>query len=438
MSGGVAPLATVVVVTYRGAQWLPRCLDRLAELRGEGPPFSVWVVDNASTDGTAELLAARADVRVIRSETNLGFAGGNNLALRAVTTPFAVLLNDDALPEPGWLGALLAPFEGPGGERVAAVVPRLLLLGKFARLGLRLAGASRIGVQEVRRDGEEVTDAVVWEPLLVPGTAPGPTRWCRPQVDLPVPLGEPSGPVLDRETAVSLRVVAPSPAQLELSGGGRVVRAAVGTEPATITLDLPAGTATADLINSTGTRLSADGYAGDRGYGEAADARADPRGEVFGGCGAALALRTAALREVGVFDDDYFLYYEDVDLSWRLRRAGWTVRYEPSSTVRHQHSASTGRSSELHLFHDHRNRLLTLTRNASAPVALRTVGRYPLTTLSLAVRARRGEEVPVGLGSPALRRRVLASYLRLLPRTLRARIRQTSRVSRTAVERWLS
>jgi GT2 family glycosyltransferase len=433
-----APAVTIVIVTYRGARWLPRCLDRLAELRDEGPPFEVWVVDNASTDGTRELLDGRDDVRVLRSERNLGFAGGNNLALRRVTTPFAVLLNDDALPEPGWLGALLAPFAPPDGARVAAVAPRLLLLQKFARLSLTLSGAPRLGLQEVRRDDVDLTDAVVWEPLLVPGVPPGPTRWCRPRVQLLVPLDDETGPTLARQTEIALRAVATQPGELEVRTGGPEVRVAVSTEPTTVRLVLPAGTATCDVLNSTGTVVSTDGYAGDRGYGEADDARDDPPGEVFGGCGAALALRTEALREVGVFDDDYFLYYEDVDLAWRLRRAGWTVRYEPASTVRHQHSASTGRSSELHRFHDHRNRLLTLTRNASGRLALRTVARYPLTTASLTLRARRGEPVPEGLGTPALRRRVLASYMRLLPRTLRARAARPARRPRRDVERWLS
>jgi GT2 family glycosyltransferase len=51
---------------------------------------------------------------VIASPVNTGFAGGNNLALRTVRTPYAVLLNNDAVPEPDWLRNLLAPFEEDG------------------------------------------------------------------------------------------------------------------------------------------------------------------------------------------------------------------------------------------------------------------------------------------------------------------------------------
>jgi GT2 family glycosyltransferase len=58
--------------------------------------------------------------------------------------------------------------------------------------------------------------------------------------------------------------------------------------------------------------------------------------------GAAIALRVAALREVGLFDEGYIpAYYEDVDLCWRLRRAGYRVYYAPAATLRHAESGST-------------------------------------------------------------------------------------------------
>ena len=58
--------------------------------------------------------------------------------------------------------------------------------------------------------------------------------------------------------------------------------------------------------------------------------------------GTAMLLRRSAFEQVGGFDETYFMYVEDVDLCWRLRSAGWSVRYEPSATVRH----SIGGSSE--------------------------------------------------------------------------------------------
>lgn len=58
--------------------------------------------------------------------------------------------------------------------------------------------------------------------------------------------------------------------------------------------------------------------------------------------GASVLFRSEALREVGLFDDGFFLYFEEVELMWRLRRAGWTIRHEPASRVVHIGGAATG------------------------------------------------------------------------------------------------
>jgi len=179
-------------------------------------------------------------------------------------------------------------------------------------------------------------------------------------------------------------------------------------------------------INSAGGVVSPAGYGHDRGFGQPDDVRYDTPAEIMYGCGAALALKTAAVREVGGIDPRFFLYYEDVDLSWRLRLSGYSVRYVPGAVVVHQHSASTGAGSLLHTYYTERNRLATLTVCASAGLALRAVARYPLTTVSVAL-----------FESPAkARRRVLAylSYLGWLPALLRRRHSFPRRVARRDIE----
>jgi GT2 family glycosyltransferase len=183
------------------------------------------------------------------------------------------------------------------------------------------------------------------------------------------------------------------------------------------------------VLNNAGSKVFVDGYGADRGYQEVDRSQYDTPDEVFAFCGGAVCFRTAALREVGTFDDDFFLYYEDTDLSWRLRSAGWSIRYEPTSVTRHIHSASSVEWSPFFTFHVDRNRLLMLTKNATAALAAREVLRYPLTTASLAARelarsrhTRRRPPVRPTL----LRLRVTASYLRLLPRMLARRRRLSS------------
>lgn len=64
--------------------------------------------------------------------------------------------------------------------------------------------------------------------------------------------------------------------------------------------------------------------------------------EVDWATGASVMLRAEALREVGLFDTGFFLYFEETELMWRLRRAGWSIRYEPASRVRHIGGSATG------------------------------------------------------------------------------------------------
>lgn len=115
---------SVVIPTWDGRAMLERCLAALdAQTR---PADEIVVVDNGSVDGTAETLATTwPDVIVVALPENLGFAAGCNAGLRRATADRLVLLNNDAVPDPGWLAALLAA-DAAAGPRTAAVTSRLI------------------------------------------------------------------------------------------------------------------------------------------------------------------------------------------------------------------------------------------------------------------------------------------------------------------------
>ena len=119
-------VATVVVVAWNGADLIGPCLDALSEQElADG--FVTWVIDNASTESTAAVVRAHAvGARLVTAERNLGFAGAAEIAVREVTTPFVVVLNQDARPEPGWLAALLAPLTASDAHRIAAVTSKVI------------------------------------------------------------------------------------------------------------------------------------------------------------------------------------------------------------------------------------------------------------------------------------------------------------------------
>jgi len=237
---------SIVIVNWNGARMLPSCLDALrAQTR---PADEIIVVDNASTDASLALLAARyAEVRALAYRKNLGFAGGMNAGIAASRGEIIVALNNDAISHPDWLALLVAPLEAD---------PHL--------------GAT-----------------------------------------------------------MSTMVFAHAPATIAAAG---------------ITVHRN-GLALEELL---GTPLAA---------------LPDTPRPIFGPTGGAAAYRRAMLDDIGHFDEDFFLYLEDVDLVWRGRLRGWSSLHVPGAIVEHLYSASSGQGSPTKRYHLARNRLWVLRKN---------------------------------------------------------------------------
>ena len=97
---------SIVIPVLNQLDYTRRCLASLETDQAAGVP--IIVVDNGSTDGTAEFLAARPDLEVIRNQENRGCAAAWNQGVRAAHTPWVILLNNDVLVTEGWLAGLLA------------------------------------------------------------------------------------------------------------------------------------------------------------------------------------------------------------------------------------------------------------------------------------------------------------------------------------------
>ena len=110
-------LVSVIIVNWNGKRFLERCLTALMDQTVK--PHEIILVDNASSDGSAEIARQFPMVRLIQLDQNTGFARGNNLALKAASaeSKWIALINPDAFAEPLWLEALLVAIESnPGFE----------------------------------------------------------------------------------------------------------------------------------------------------------------------------------------------------------------------------------------------------------------------------------------------------------------------------------
>ena len=236
---------------------------------------------------------------------------------------------------------------------------------------------------------------------------------------------------------VSLRLSSPEPRTVTLTTDAEQHTLQVGAERTWFHIRL--GDEPFDVINNVGSNLYRGGFGGDRGFLERDQGQYQSPAEVFAWCGGAVLLKREYLEQVGLFDEHLVLYYEDTDLSWRGRLQGWRYLYEPTSIVRHLHAASSGVGSPTFRFYTERNRLLVLAKNAPAKVALRAgvgeVRRFVRCMLSAYIGRPLRLQMPERNES-AHRRRVLRSYLQLLPAMVRARRAAKPSVDRTALMSW--
>jgi N-acetylglucosaminyl-diphospho-decaprenol L-rhamnosyltransferase len=239
----------VVIVAFRSRDLLRRCLESLRAHPPEAK-MNVVVVDNASADGTAEMIAAEyPDVALIASHLNLGFAAATNLGASRGRAPYLLALNPDTALTGGALDTILGVLRDHPDVAIAG--PRL-----------------------VREDG--ALDHAAKRSFPTPLSA----------------LGHFSG--LGRRPGSSGRLAA---------------YRAPGIESGPV-----------DAVN-----------------------------------GAFMLIRRHVFERLGGFDEGYWMYMEDLDLSYRLAQAGWLSWYEPAATVLHAKGGSTGgeRSPRL-TWHFHR------------------------------------------------------------------------------------
>jgi hypothetical protein len=229
------PRLDVVIVSYCSKELLRECLRSLRGHPATGG-MTVRVVDNASGDGTAEMVAREfPEVSLTVSPRNVGFAAASNLAIRAGSAPYVLCLNPDTRVTAGALDRMLDLME----ERI--------------KLGIS-------GCRLVLRDG--TFDYAAKRSFPTPVSA----------------LGHFTGIGRQRDAGVLAAYRAP-----EVESGP------------------------VDAVN-----------------------------------GAFMLIRRAALEEVGIFDEGYWMYMEDLDLCYRFAEAGWVTWYEPSATVVHVKAGSSG------------------------------------------------------------------------------------------------
>jgi GT2 family glycosyltransferase len=128
-----------------------------------------------------------------------------------------------------------------------------------------------------------------------------------------------------------------------------------------------------NTIDGAGDSLTPSFLPYPRGHGEPDRGQFEEEVEVFSPAGAASLWRRSALEDVGLFDERFFAYYEDVDLGFRARLKGFECWYAPKAVAYHHRGATAGTRAEFTLFHPIKNRWFLILKNAPGRVLLRNV-----------------------------------------------------------------
>lgn len=314
------------------------------------------VVDNASAsadphDNSLDHLrrlgaklgsAGPARFGLVQARRNGGFGYGVNLGARNLRQDALVLLNSDAYALEGFVDALTAPL---GHDLVEATTARLLLEGRWRLVGDGAEPASPQAPSAVK-------------PASPQSSSPQPPGAVGPNAPSRAESADPQSPGAVEAQTEPTTGAAHSTGSAQLRGldGGIWVSDPSGVE----------------LINSTGNVVDACGNGYDRSWLAPAKQEHDSP-EVFGICGGACAISARVWRQLGGMRQDLFMYYEDTDFSYRLRRAGYRVQYVRQAQARHAHAASSDSASEAFTTWNTRNRLRVATRYAPASVAARAL-----------------------------------------------------------------
>lgn len=293
--------------------------------------------------------AGPARFGLVQARRNGGFGYGVNLGARNLRQDTLVLLNSDAYALEGFVDALTAPL---GHDLVEATTARLLLEGRWRLVGDGAEPASPQAPSAVEPASPQSSSPQ--SPGAVGPNAPSGAESADPQSPGAVGLDCPGVEAQTEPTAGTAHST--GSAQLRGLDGGIWVSDPSGVE----------------LINSTGNVVDACGNGHDRSWLAPAKQEHDSP-EVFGICGGACAISARAWRQLSGMRQDLFMYYEDTDFSYRLRRAGYRVQYVRQAQARHAHAASSDSASAAFTTWNTRNRLRVATRYAPASVAARAL-----------------------------------------------------------------
>lgn len=368
------PFVSILIVNFNGRHLLDDCLKSVFKINYPTQKYEVIVVDNDSQDDSVHFVRNNfPQVKLVQSEQNLGFAGGNNLGYQHAQGEYIALLNNDTRVDPRWLKEMVNTLADP-----QAGIACSKLYFHFPYLEFELKSATDLNadiyhvddfsplgliVENIDCHDEEMT-ALTWylSGFYHPSAGNYSNRWTNGAGKFLVPYNP------NRSPKYTLTLHGHSNSHYDhkpfkiLLGGKTVFEDTIAPrEVKQLDLELSALEVTGQLkwlIQNAGNNVFLDGQGRDRGSvikktpaGLAAFYDFDgpyyqQAANLVAMCGASCLIKRQVITEVGLFAEHYYMYYEDLDFSFKAWRKGWEIVFCPTSVVYHKHRASTDRRTQ--------------------------------------------------------------------------------------------
>jgi len=471
------PLISILTVNWNGKRYLDDLFSSIFSLNYPMEKLQVLMVDNNSSDDSVEYVKKKfPSVEIVELDENRGYAGGNNEGFKRAKGKYIALINNDCVADPGWLGEMLTIFnKSTDDAKIGAVGPKVVFYWHYLPLQIiseshNFTGNDR-GNRKPRRlgvrfsqtkaspslKGKAKTDisgnvgpgcSADIEPEIryLDGFYPPETgsrgemvHWTQGNAVMAVPIAD-----ISTDTILELKVSSEIPANnLKIVLGEEILEEKrVGKRPVKIRIKITGDLYRyrKDIINSCGAKINRSFYSRDRGYLSFDDGQYCRVEEIFALSGSSFMVDRKMLEETGYFDQDFFTYYEDIDLFWRARLKGWKHFFTPKALVRHHHCGSGQEWSYNFTYHVLRNRLLMIYKNGWLLTFIRSQAAFTVSkaihTLYYISQLARGSKVR-RIDIP-IRFRIFFEMFYLLPKYLKKRldIRLSSKIRDRQVKAW--
>jgi len=379
------PLISIITVNFNGKKFLGNLFNSILDLNYSREKIQIIMVDNNSTDGSVKFVKKEfPQVEIIALKENKGYAGGNNEGFSRSKGKYIALINNDCVVEKDWLSEMLSIFrQSTDNSKIGVVGPKVVFYYHYLPLQLitnsknqKEMGDSRksrrLGVQiyDVKAGNAEnnisyrstLNESVKYLDGFYPAESDerGKTyHWSQDNAILAVPIEN-----LNKDLEIQFKVSSYlSPNHLQLVVGEEIFKdIEVSRKSKTVKIKIPKRffAYRKDIINSCGIKINKSFYSMDRGFESFDEGQYNRVEEVFGLSGSSFMVDRKMLDEVGGFDESFFTYYEDIDLFWRSRLAGWKNFFTPKSIVRHFHCGTSKEWSYDFTYYVIRNRLLMI------------------------------------------------------------------------------